>query len=90
MPIGAVANPHFADFVDPKEDRANKTHHLLGAIRKITQSSITEDFNGKLNLRTNRRLRRSAKRMGVSCSKNAVFLSGNRKTKGGNAGCAHG
>ena len=30
MPIGAVCNPHFEDFANPKEARETETHHLLG------------------------------------------------------------
>ena len=36
MPFGAVGNPHFWDFTNPKEARAEKTHHLSGAIQKNT------------------------------------------------------
>ena len=59
MPTGAVSNPHFTDFMNPKDARTTKTHHLLGIIHQIRQASSTADFNGKLTLRINRRLRQS-------------------------------
>ena len=41
MPIGAAGNPHFEDFVNPKEAQTRKTHHFLGIIHHIRQASIT-------------------------------------------------
>ena len=49
--IGAVANPHFADFTNPYEAITTKTHHLHGIIRQIRQSPLEAYFNGKLKLR---------------------------------------
>ena len=46
MPIGAVGNPHFGDFMNPKEAGETETHHFPGVIRKIRQASLTADFNG--------------------------------------------
>ena len=60
MPIDTLGTPHFSDFMNPKEAPVTKTHHLLGTIHQIRQSSTTEDFNGKLSLRLNRRFRQSA------------------------------
>ena len=54
MPIGAVVNPHFLAFVNPKDAETTKTHHLLGIIRQFRQASSTAYFNGGLNLRLNR------------------------------------
>ena len=49
MPIGAVDNPYFDAFANPKDARKNKTHHLFGIIRQIRPSSPTGDFIGELN-----------------------------------------
>ena len=46
-PIGAVSNPHFSDFANPKEAQETETHHLLGIIHQIRQASSTADVNGK-------------------------------------------
>ena len=70
MQIGTVGNPHFSDFVTPKEAQTTKTHRLLGIIHQIRQSSLTEDFNGKLDFRLNRRVRRS---------RNGEFSRANRR-----------
>ena len=56
-PIAAVGNPHFDDFANPKEARAEETHHSLGAMREIRQASINGDFVNKLNLRLHKRVR---------------------------------
>ena len=39
IPIGATGNPHFEDFTNPEDARTDKTHELIGAIRKIRQAS---------------------------------------------------
>ena len=57
MPIGAVGNPNFEDFANPKEAPENQTHHLLGAIQKIRQASLNDDFSNKLNLTLHKRAR---------------------------------
>ena len=49
----------FSDFVNPKEARKTKTHRIFLIIRQIRQASVTGNFNGKLNLRINRRARQS-------------------------------
>ena len=59
MPIGTVGGPHFEDFMNPKEAKTTKTHHLLEIMRRIRQASLTADFNGKSNLCLNRMFRRS-------------------------------
>ena len=45
MPIGTVGDPHFDDFVNPKEAQTAKTHRLLGVIRHIAKASLTADLN---------------------------------------------
>ena len=81
MPMGAVANPHLADFMNPKGAHATETNHFLGIMRRIRQSSLTAYFNGELNLRTIRRLRQL--RNGVFLDRSVFFFATNQKTKGG-------
>ena len=57
MPIGAVDNPHFGEFTNPKAAPKTKTHQLLGLIQKIRQSSLNADFSNKLNMALHRRVR---------------------------------
>ena len=57
MPIGAVCNPHFGDFTNPKEAPSKKTYQLLCAIQKIRQPSLNADFGNKLNMALRRRVR---------------------------------
>ena len=59
MPIGAVGNPNYGDFANPKEAAAAKTHHLSGIINRIRKESPTAYFSGELNLNLNKRLRGS-------------------------------
>ena len=59
MPIGAVGNPHFSDFMYPMVSPETKTHRELGIVRQIRQSSLVGDFNGKLNSRMNKRFRQT-------------------------------
>ena len=81
MPIGTAGSPNFEDFTNPKEAQTPKTRHLLGIIRQIRQASQTADFNGKLNLRLNRRFTQSGN--GESfLAQAAFFLAPNRKEKG--------
>ena len=42
-------------FANPKEPRATKTHNPHGIIRQIRQASTAADFNGELNLRSDKR-----------------------------------
>ena len=90
LPIGAVGNPHFWDFTNPKEAQTAETHHFLGVIRQIRQASPAAYFNGKLNLRLNRRSCRSGNGEFLPVP-NCVFpwrQIGRRK--GGNVGYDHG
>ena len=59
MPIGAVGNPHFDDFMNSGEAPTAETHHLFGAIRQIRQAPLAADFSGELNLATGGRIRES-------------------------------
>ena len=80
IPIGAVSNPNFADFANPKDARRAKTHRLPCIIRQIRQASPTAYFNGKLNLRVIDVFRQS-RNGGVSCAE-LRGLATNRKEKG--------
>ena len=89
MPIGAVGNPHFSDFTDPKDSRETKTHHLVRIIRQIRQASSEVDFNGKLNLRMNKRFRQ-IHTDGFSCATPCFSQPRIGKPKAIIPGCAHG
>ena len=84
MPIAAAGDPHFEVFMNPKEDQATKKHHFLGIIFQIRRASRTTDSIGKLNLRLNRRFRKSGN--GVSLFRAAfrtVDKSENKRGYGG-------
>ena len=55
--LGTGGNPHFEDFMNPKEGPATKTNRLLCEIRKIRQASLNPDFSNKLNLALQERVR---------------------------------
>ena len=57
MPITAVGSPHFEYSMKPKEAPAEKTHHLLGAVREIRQASLNADCSYKLNMALRKRVR---------------------------------
>ena len=82
MPIGAIDNPHFEDFTNPKEAPAAKTHGLIGLIHKIRQASPNADFSNKLNTTLNMMVR-GAKSEEFFSARTVFFLSANRKAKGG-------
>ena len=70
-----------AIFKNPMDAQSIKTHHSLWANRQIRQASLTEDFNGKLDLCINRSFRQS--RNGVFLGPIGLSMPTNRKTKGG-------
>ena len=80
MPIGAVGNPHFRGFANPKEARAKKTHHLLGGIQKIRQASLSDDFGDKSSLYLHKRVRET--KMVNSFMPSGLLLATNRENKG--------
>ena len=57
LPIGTAGNPFFEDFMIPAEAPAAKPHSLLAALYKIRQSSLTADFQSKVNTTPIRRVR---------------------------------
>ena len=81
MPIVAVGNPNFGDFANPKEALGAKTHHLLGAIQEIRQSSLNADFRNKLHTAWLKRIRET--RMGLLSTTVGLLLSTDRMRKSG-------
>ena len=55
MPICTIDNPHFEDFMNPKEAPTAATNGLIGLIRKIRQASLNAYFINKLNTTLRRR-----------------------------------
>ena len=49
MPICAIGNPHFDDFMNPEWAPAAKTHGLVGLNHKIRRASLNADFINNLN-----------------------------------------
>ena len=87
--IGTGDNPHFSDFLNKEDPPMAKTHHLLGAIRKIRQEFQAAYFNGKLNSCVNKRSRQIHTEEFFSGE--AVFSYPRiGKTKGVSAGWARG
>ena len=89
MPIGAIGNPHFEDFTNPKDATNTKTHQLIYVIRKKRHSSLNSDFNNKLNTVLHMRFRET-KSVEFFLRKAVFFLSANRKAKETDNGWRHG
>ena len=81
MPIAAVGNPNFEDFVNPKEARATKRRNFLGIIHQIRQASIAADFNGKSSLVLNIRFRQSGNGVHMGPTVFSLWQIGKQKGK---------
>ena len=79
IPIGAVGNPNFCDFMDPADSPVDQTHQVLVEQREIQEASLEIDFRGTFNIAISNRLR-DLEREGFSL-RGCLFLSENGVNK---------
>ena len=82
IPICTIGNPFFEDFTNPIEAPATKVHGLISVIRKIRQASLNAYFRNKLSTTLRSRVR-GTKSAEFFSWEAVVFISSNRKSKGG-------
>ena len=78
LPIGAVGNPFFEDFMNSSDAPTTKTHNLISALFKIRQEPISADFQSKVDTALFRMVR-NAKAEECFFSGNGFFIASNRK-----------
>ena len=57
LPIGAADNPNFTDFANPTTAPTAESLNLINTIFQIRKASSEADFNGKMQLCLERRIR---------------------------------
>ena len=80
LPIGTLGNPNFADFTNPIAAPAAKSLCLVNTISQIRKASSEADFNGKMQLCLERRIR-NIKTEEFCLGQTVFFLDGEKIEK---------